>query len=310
MKIIIFGGSGYLGRMLHHHFDQQGHEVLIIGRKPAKPGGKTWDGKNLGRWIHDLEGADVVVNLAGRNVNCRYHGKNKREIFESRINATRTLGQAIHCATRPPKVWLQMSTATIYAHTFNRSNDEARGTIGGNEFGAPKAWRFSTDVAKAWEEEADHWSRPGTRLVKLRTAMILSPHAGGVLHMLARLAKLGFGGHSGDGSQYVSWMHYKDFLASIDWVLSQNDLFGPVNLAAPQPLPNKSFMGFLRRALGMKWGVSSPHWMLAIGAFFLRTETELLLKSRRVVPGRLLNSGFNFAFPAWESAAADLCRDL
>jgi uncharacterized protein (TIGR01777 family) len=253
-----------------------------------------------------LDGANVVVNLAGRSVNCRYNAENRRLIKESRVDSTRVVGQAIAQARQPPPVWLQMSTATIYAHRFDAANDEASGIMGGLEPDTPDTWRFSIEVATAWEQALDGAVTPHTRKVKLRSAMVMSPDRGGVFDVLLGLVRRGLGGTAGNGRQYVSWIHGQDFVRAIDWLI-EHDLEGPVNLAAPNPVPNAEFMRALRQAWGSRFGLPAARWMLEVGAVFMRTETELVLKSRRVVPGRLLQAGFTFDFPDWPAAALDLC---
>jgi uncharacterized protein (TIGR01777 family) len=253
-----------------------------------------------------VDGADVVINLAGRSVNCRYTPANRRSILQSRIESTRAVGQAIAGARHPPRVWLQASTATIYAHRHDAPNDEATGILGGSEPNAPDTWRFSIDVATAWERTLDEAEVPATRKVKLRSAMIMSPDQGGIFDTLLGLVRRGLGGTAGDGRQYISWIHHEDFVAALYWIIDQAELSDAVNVAAPNPLPNREFMRALRRASGIPIGLPASYWMLELGAFFLRTETELILKSRRVVPGRLLQSGFAFRHPTWPEAATDL----
>jgi uncharacterized protein (TIGR01777 family) len=249
-----------------------------------------------------------VINLAGRSVNCRYSPENRRAIKESRVNSTRIVGEAIARAARPPRVWLQMSTATIYAHRFDAPNDEATGRLGGTEPDAPDTWRFSLDVATSWERAVDEAATPQTRKVKMRAAMIMSPDAGGVFDTLLRLVRFGLGGQSGDGRQYVSWIHDEDFVRAVKWLIEHDELAGAINLAAPNPLPNAEFMRALREAWGVRVGLPATRLMLEAGAFLLRSETELILKSRRVVPRRLSESGFEFHFRTWPEAARDLCR--
>jgi len=308
MKIVIPGGSGQVGTILARHLAACGHEVVILSRSQHVSPWRLvpWDGETPGEWSHELEGADVVINLAGRSVNCRYHAKNRREILDSRVHSTRAVGQAIARASRPPRVWLQAGTATIYAHRYEAPNDETTGIVGGEEPNAPETWRFSIEVAKAWEQAATDIATPGTRKVILRSAMTMSPDPDGVFDVLLGLVRRGLGGRSGDGRQFVSWIHDHDFVRSIDWIIEHNDLEGPINLAAPEPLPNDAFMRAIRAAWGTRLGLPATRWMLEIGTWFLRTETELILKSRRVVPGRLLESGFTFAFPHWPEAARDL----
>jgi uncharacterized protein (TIGR01777 family) len=205
-------------------------------------------------------------------------------------------------------VWLQASTATIYAHRYDSPNDEHSGILGGGEPDAPDSWRFSIDVARAWERAFEESVVDGTRKVALRSAMTLSPDRGGVFDALLGLARCGLGGRAGDGRQFISWIHYDDFIAAVRWLIERDDLDGAVNVAAPNPLPNEEFMQVLRKACGVRLGLPATKWMLEIGAVFMRTETELILKSRRVVPARLLEDGFAFKYPDWRDAAIDLCR--
>ena len=311
-KVVIPGGSGQVGGILARALGELGWEVVVLSRSPGSGRGPGrvvgWDGRTLGGWAAEVDGADVVVNLAGRSVDCRYSARHRREILDSRVDSTRVVGEAIGQAKRPPRVWLQAGTATIYAHRFDAPNDEATGRIGGSEPDASDSWRFSIAVALAWEAALAEAETPATRKVVLRSAMIMSPDPGGVFAVLRRLVRLGLGGRAGSGEQYVSWIHEADFIAAVRWLIDRDDLSGPVNIAAPDPRPNAEFMRALRRASGVPVGLPAVPWMLELGAFALRTETELLLKSRRVVPRRLLDSGFRFQFPTWPEAAADLCQ--
>lgn len=309
MKIVIPGGSGQVGTVLARSFHSRGDEVLVLSRSRAQAPWRveSWDGETLGKWAAELDGADVVINLAGRSVNCRYHAENRNLIMESRIRSTRAVGQAIAQAKRPPRIWLQASTATIYAHRYDAPNDEAGGILGGNEPDTPDTWRFSIEVALSWERALDEAIVPNTRKVKLRSAMTMSPDRDGIFDTLLRLVRFGLGGRSGDGRQYISWIHSVDFVRAIDWLIEHHQIEGAVNLAAPNPLPNAEFMSVLREAWGIRFGLPAAEWMLEIGARLLKTETELILKSRRVVPGRLLREGFSFQFPTWPEAARDLC---
>jgi uncharacterized protein (TIGR01777 family) len=309
MKVVIPGGSGQVGTVLARAFHADGHDVIVLSRRPGMQPWRivNWDGSTLGDWRREIDGCDVVINLAGRSVNCRYSARNRREILESRVLSTRVVGQAIAEASRPPRVWLQASTATIYAHRYDKPNDEHSGVLGGSEPGAPGTWRFSIDVARAWEKTFDAAVTGKTRKVLLRSAMTMSPDAGGIFDTLLNLVRRGLGGSAGDGRQYVSWIHYQDFIAAVRWLIGRDDIHGVVNVAAPNPLPNAEFMRRLREACGMRFGLPATGWMLEIGAVALRTETELILKSRRVVPTRLLEHGFTFAYPYWAQAAKDLC---
>lgn len=313
MKVVLPGGSGQVGMVLARAFVARGDEVVVLTRSGGRQSGGgarcvVWDGRTLGGWAAELEGADVVINLAGRSVNCRYTPENRRAIIDSRVESTGVLGQAIRAAARPPRVWLQASTATIYAHRFDAPNDEATGIMGGMEPGVPETWRFSIEVATQWERAAAEFDPlPATRRVLLRSAIIMSPDEGGAFAMLLRLVRLGLGGQNGDGRQFVSWIHEADFVRAVLWLIEHEEMDGPVNLAAPSPLPNVEFMRALRHAWGMPIGLPAFEWMLAIGAFFLRTETELILKSRRVISTRLAEHGFEFQYADWPAAARELC---
>lgn len=310
MKVVIPGGTGQVGTVLARAFHAAGHQVVVLSRRPHTAPWRVaaWDGRGGGAWTSELEGADAVINLAGRSVNCRYTASNRQAILTSRVASTRAVGLAITRAERPPTAWLQMSTATIYSHRFDAPNDEDTGVLGGGERDAPDTWRFSIEVAKAWEEAAAEIPTPRTRKVLLRSAMVMSPDRGGVFDTLLGLVRRGLGGRAGSGRQYISWIHDADFVRAVSWLLDHEQISGAVNLAAPGPLPNAVFMRALREAWGMPIGLPATEWMVAIGAMLMRSETELVLKSRRVVPGRLLAEGFTFEFPEWPSAARDLCR--
>lgn len=310
MKVIIPGGSGQVGTVLGHAFHERGDEVIILSRTQtnAVPWRVVqWDGETLGEWASEFENADAVINLAGQSVNCRYTQENRRIIIDSRVKSTQVVGQAISESKSPPRVWLQASTATLYAHRYDAPNDEATGIIGGSEPNAPDTWRFSIDVVKKWEREVNAAATPNTRKVLMRSAIVMTPNPGGPFDILLRLVRFGLGGSSGDGKQYVSWIHDLDFVRAVDWLIHHEELEGALNLAAPNPLPNAEFMQTLRRAWGIPLGLPATEWMLELGAWALRSETELILKSRRVVPSRLLDSGVTFQFPTWAEAATDLC---
>ena len=308
LRIVLTGGSGQVGNLLASHFHGQGQHVVVIARsvRPAPWQVVRWDGTSLGDWASHLEGADVLINLAGRSVNCRYTSANRSAIKDSRIHTTRLLGQAMTGMTRPPRLWMNASTATIYRHTLDRPMDEETGEIGGHEPNAPNTWRFSIDVATSWEEAFFSSVTPETRKIALRSAMVMSPDRGGIFGELLRLVRFGLGGTAGSGRQFVSWIHGGDFLRSIEHLIAHEECAGAFNLASPHPLPNREFMRTLRQAWGAPLGLPATVWMLELGAWFLRTETELILKSRRVVPGRLLQAGFEFQFPDWPAAARNL----
>lgn len=310
MKLILPGGSGQVGTLLARVFHAEGHEVVILGRtnKDTKWRSLIWDAKTLGSWAAELNGADVVINLAGKNVNCRYTPENQQEILSSRVDSTRVVGEAIAQADNPPKLWLQSSTATIYSHRYDAANDELTGIIGGAEPNAPEKWRFSIEVAKAWERAVDEAHTPNTRKIKLRSAMIMSPDRSGIFDTLLRLVRFGLGGKAGNGKQYVSWIHEKDFVAAIHWLIEHDSFEGVVNLSSPHPLPFAEFMKVLRESWGMPIGLPATRWMLELGTLLLRTETELVLKSRRVVPKRLEQGGFQFHYPEWSEASKELIK--
>ena len=218
MKIVIAGGTGQVGQVLRRAFSSAGHDIVILTRSDGSVADARfvrWDGTDAGQWANELNGADLLINLAGRSVNCRYNPRNRRDIIDSRVNSTRVLGEAASKVKNPPRVWLQSSTATIYAHTYGASNDEFTGIIGGNEPDVPETWRFSIDVATAWEKAFDQVHVPGMRKVKLRSAMVMSPDKGGVFDTLLTLVKRGLGGRAGDGRQYVSWIHERDFVRAL-----------------------------------------------------------------------------------------------
>jgi hypothetical protein len=310
-KLVLAGGSGFLGRLLVNWFDRSGWEVAVLTRQGSAKTGPAravvWDGSTLGDWAHELDGSSALVNLAGLSVNCRYHALNRQAIFASRVNSTCVLGRAVQACARPPRVWLNSSTATIYKHSYDRPMDEASGLIAGS----PEAKDlFSVDVAKAWEQAFDEATAPETRKVALRTAMVFSTHQGTVYRVLRRLVRCGLGGAMDGGRQYASWLHQTDFCRAIEWLIDRDDFAGAVNLAAPQPLSNREMMRTIRAACHMPIGLPARRWMLEVGALVLQTETELIIKSRRVVPARLVDAGFEFRFPDLASAVEDLERRL
>jgi uncharacterized protein len=304
-RIILAGGSGFLGNALARKFVARGDEVIVLTRAPESrsDGVKEvlWDAKSVGEWAAHVDGADVVINLTGKSVDCRYTEKNRRAIIESRVNSTRAVGEAIARCAKPPRIWLNASSATLYKHVFDRQMDES-----GETGATPEAKdAFSIAVIRQWEGALDEARTPNTRKVALRITMVFGPDDG-VFPVLRRLARLGLGGKLGTGRQYVSWIHVEDFCRAIEWIIEREDLRGPVNIAAPNPLPNAEMMRLVRKACGVPFGLPATEWMLEIGAFFLRTETELILKSRRVVPGKLLASCFHFHFSHLENALGDL----
>ncbi|MGD0740914.1 MAG: TIGR01777 family oxidoreductase [Terracidiphilus sp.] len=314
-RIVLPGGSGQVGRMLARFFQERGHHVTVLTRGPYTAPWTTvhWDGQTLGPWVETLEAADVCIHLSGRSINCRYTARNRRELHDSRVGPTRLLHQAFACLANPPRLWMNASTATIYRHSLDKAMDEATGEIGGNEpiskrRRAPEKWNWTVQLVKDWESAFFGTATPRTRKIALRTALVFSPAPGSVFASLSHLVRAGLGGTQGNGRQMVSWMHETDYARALEFLMDHDEIDGPVNLCAPNPLSNREFMAELREAWGMPNGLPAPAALLAIGMFFLRTEPELVLKSRYVVPGRLLDAGFQFEFPTWPEAAADLVR--
>jgi len=315
LRIVLPGGSGQVGRMLARFFQERGHHVTVLTRGPYTASWQTvhWDGQSLGPWVETLEGADVCIHLSGSSINCRYTARNRRELYDSRIGPTRLLHQAFACLVNPPRLWMNASTATIYRHSLDKAMDEASGEIGGNELisrrrRAPEKWNWTVQLVRDWESAFFATATPRTRKIALRTALVFSPAPGSVFAELSHLVRAGLGGTQGNGRQLVSWMHESDYACALEFLMDHEEIDGPVNLCAPHPLPNREFMAALREAWDVPNGLPAPATLLAIGMFFLRTEPELVLKSRYVVPGRLLDTGFQFEFPTWPEAAADLVR--
>ena len=297
--IVIAGGNGFLGEHLRRHFAGLGYRVVIISRSGAAgPDAVRWDARTLGPWAAELEGAAALINMAGRTVDCRYTAANRREILASRLDSTRVLGEAVAACARPPQVWLNSSTATIYADTPGDlpANTEAAGVIGTG---------FSVGVATAWE--AAFWAAktPATRRVALRTSIVLGPD-GGAFPVMARLARAGLCSPQGTGRQWISWLHVADFCRAVTFLATQTSESGAFNVCAPNPLPNSAFNALLAQELRPLLRLPQPAWLLEMGAFMLRTETELILKSRKVYPQRLLALGFVFDFPTCGAAVRDL----
>jgi len=315
LRIVLPGGSGQVGQVLARYFQMQGHHVTVLTRGPYAAPWQTvhWDGKTVGPWTEYLEGADVCINLSGRSVNCRLTPENRKAIYNSRIDSTRLVGKVIAGLSDPPKLWMNAATATIYRNALDRAMDEASGELGGHELiskrrHAPETWDFSIRVAKDWEAAFFESQTPHTRKVALRTSIAFSPTPGSAFGIMSNLVRLGLGGRQGSGRQFISWIHESDLARAVDFLIDHAEIDGPVNLAAPNPLPNREFMAALRDAWDMPNGLPAPALAIELGAFFMRTESELVLKSRRVVPGRLLDAAFEFEFPDWPEAAEDLVR--
>jgi uncharacterized protein (TIGR01777 family) len=305
-SIVIAGGSGCVGKIFTAYFTAKGYEVFVFSRTRIAIAKRvrwiSWDGRTVGPWSEHLDSATAVINLAGRSVNCRYTAKNRREMMDSRIFSTKVLGAAIARCAHPPRVWLNASTATIYKHSFEKPMDE-NGEIGAT----PEAKdAFSVEIARAWQRAFDDAKTPATRKISLRMAMVLAPLENSVYPVLRRLVKTGLGGTMASGRQFVSWIHEHDLCRAIEWLIENEAFSGHVNLAAPHPLPNREMMQTLRRVLRMPFGLPAAEWMLELGAIVLRTETELIIKSRRVVPKRLIDCGFSFKYRTFEDAAREI----
>lgn len=307
-KIILAGGTGFIGQALAARWGKENHVVILTrgGQKllSVQDGYNItywrWDGVNVEKhWADEIEGADLVVNLAGRSVNCRYTTKNKQEIFDSRTNATKALGQAIRGSVVPPRLWINAASATIYRHAEDRPQDEDTGEFHND---------FSVLVCKRWEKTFSEQRTPFTRKVALRIAITLGE--GGVMIPYLNLVKWGLGGRQGNGRQMYSWVHVEDVARSMEWFLDHPDLEGVYNVVAPGPVPNREFMATLRKATGHRAGLPAPAWLLKMGAVLIGTETELILKSRWVLPTRLTKTGFRFQYEDLNSALEAIVHKL
>lgn len=304
-KLIIPGGSGFLGLQLARHFGAKGWSVYILSRQKKESEGNIhflyWDGKTLGAWAEEIDGADAMVNMAGRTVNCRYNETNKKQILDSRIDSTRVLGEAVAQVSNKPKVWINSSSATIYQDTRGNlpANNEYDGKIGTD---------FSMNICKAWEKEFRAAASDHVRKIALRTAIVIGKEPGGAMEYLINLSKLWLGGTQGGGQQFISWVHLNDFGRVVEFLIEQEHISGVINCAAPNPVTNQNFMEELRNAVGRSWGLPMPKPLLELGAIFLRTQTELVLKSRKVVSKRLEEEGFEFEYSNIQAAFKEICK--
>lgn len=301
-KIILAGGSGFLGDIIIDHFRNSTTQIIVLTRGKERTEKNVryinWDGKTLSGWINEIEASDALINLTGKSVDCRYTEKNKQEIIRSRVDATHILSEAVlHCTT-PPKVWLNAASATIYRYSEDKDMTEESIELGTG---------FSVDVCKQWESTFNKINTPNTRKIILRITMVLGKK-GGVIPVLKNLTRKGLGGTMGSGKQYISWIHEKDFLNVILHLINNANSSGVYNIAAPQPLTNQKFMQKMRRSLHVPFGLPAYSWMLEIGAFFMRTETELVLKSRKVISKRLQEEGYVFEYPSVDSALKELLQ--
>jgi hypothetical protein len=300
-RVILAGGSGFLGQELAAALNERGYEIVVLGRGRSRTVGSTrhvqWDGHTLGDWAHEIEGAKAIVNLTGRSVNCRHTPEHRREIMESRVNSVRVLGEAVGRSAAPPAVWVQASSLAIYGDAGDRWCDED----------SPHAEGFSEEVCKRWEAELERISAPGLRKVVMRIGIVLDARKG-ALPVLARLTRLFLGGRVGHGRQYISWIHVADLVRMFVKAIERPDLSGVFNVTGPNPVTNAEFMSELRRALHRPWSPPVPALATRIGAFFMRTEPSLALSGRRCRPKRFLENGFQFEFPTLRGALADLYR--
>jgi uncharacterized protein (TIGR01777 family) len=287
-KVILAGGSGFIGNILARHFMGKGDEVIVLTRKGNSIINNIkhmhWDGCTTGEWVNELEGSNVLINLTGKGVNCRYNEKHKKEIFRSRLDATRVLGIALEMLNSPPPLWINAASATIYRHAEDRPQDEYTGELGTG---------FSVDVCKQWEATFLKQKIQGVRQIGLRIAIVLGK-GGGVIPYFLNLTRFGLGGRQGNGKQYFSWVHENDVTGVIDFLIERKELEGIFNVSAPNPIQNSEFMQRVRSVVKMRFGLPAPIWALKIGVWLLRTETELILKSRWVIPTRLVNEGYKF----------------
>jgi len=304
MKVIIAGGTGFLGGELTKHFSSKGDEVIVLTRSEKPPTDSAryvqWNGRMIDSWVEELEGSELLINLTGKSVDCRYTEKNKTEIMRSRVDATTILGRAIEQAIIPPRLWINASTATIYRYSTDQEMDEYTGEIGSD---------FSMSVANAWEEALYRSHTPKTRKVALRISLVLG-ESGGVYPVFKRLAKFGVAGKMGSGKQRFAWIHIKDVLRIVDFIHEKENLEGAVNCTAPDVPTNAEFLRLFRNSLGVSIGIPQPKWLLKIGAILIGTESELILKSRWVIPLKLKDEGFVFKFDTPEKALNDLAKKV
>ncbi|PKV52694.1 hypothetical protein ATE84_4814 [Aquimarina sp. MAR_2010_214] len=290
-KIVIAAGTGFLGKILIAYFKTKVESITILTRGKSRTENNVqfmhWDAKTTGDWVHALENAEIIINLTGKSVDCRYTQKNKDLILNSRVTSTAILGEAISKCKNPPKIWLNSSTATIYRHSLDKEMDEINGEIGTG---------FSVDVATSWEKTFFNQQTPKTRKVALRTSIVLGKK-GGALPPILNLTRIGLGGKQGNGNQKLSWIHELDFARSIEFIIKNPGIKGVINIVSPKPVTNSVFMKTLRGVVKIPLGIPISKPILEFGARIIKTETELILKSRNVIPSKLMNNGFQFLYP-------------
>ena len=309
MKVVIPGGSGSLGQAIARSLTASGHEVVILSRGGRAASGRPvhWDACTLGDWAQELDGADAVIVLAGKSVNCQHTPAAREEMRRSRLESVAVVGKAMAACNRPPHTWLQASSATVYSHRYDAPNDEEHGRIIARSPDTPEHWRHSVELVQDWERAAQTACPAETRLSLLRIAMVMALGPDETFNLLYTLARRGLGGPIAGGRQMMSWIHEVDLVRAVEFVLDHRELKGPVNIASPHPLSQREFMRVLRQSAGIPIGLPATAWMLELGTRVLKTESELILKSRFVVPGRLSAAGFEFEFARWADAAHDLC---
>jgi uncharacterized protein (TIGR01777 family) len=300
-RIVITAANGFLGDNLCMYFAKS-YEVIALVRTllPNKVNITyvQWDGKTLGDWKSYFEGAHALINLAGKSVDCRYHEENKRLILKSRLESTRVLGEAIESCKVKPTIWINSASATIYAHSLENANSESKHVIGSG---------FSVDVCKQWEKSFFEFIDDDVRQVALRTTIVLGED-GGAFPVMKKMVKFLLGGKQGKGNQMISWIHIDDFNKAVDHVVSHKEIEGVINIGSPNPIRNEAFMKKLRSACKRPFGLPAPKWLLKFGARIIKTETELILKSRFIQPEKLIESGFEFSYPTIDSAMSDLVK--
>jgi len=308
MKIVIPGGTGFLGQLLTKSFLSEGHEVVILSRNDTNPCDARvvpWDGATLGEWAKEIEGADAVINLAGQSVKCLYTDKQIKTLRSSRVKPTQVIGQAIKQANQPPSIWLQMSSAAIYAHSFNTPNDEETGKIG-EAPDIPSVWKKIVKLVQDWEEALETASTKNTRKVIMRQSVVMAVQPQGAFNIFLWLCRWGLGGSIAGGKQMISWINADDFVKSIKFLLQNNSIEGPVNICSPHPISQAEYMKVLRNVVGSRFGIPATKWMIELSSYIMQIDSELSLKSRYVVPKVLLDNQFSFQFPDWKDAAKNL----
>ena len=308
MKIVIPGGTGFLGQLLVNSLLSEDHEIVVFSRSGTHSSQARlvpWDACTLGEWAREIDGADVVINLTGKSVKCLYTDKVLKILRDSRVNSTRVVGQAIKQAKKPPKVWIQMSTAAIYAHSFDTPNDEENGKIG-EEPHIPAVWKKIVHLVQDWEEALFSLSTDQTRKVVVRCGVVMGLKEGSAFDIFLKLSRWGLGGTIASGKQMVSWVHETDFVTAIKFLMQNNTIKGPVNICSPYPVPQKEFMRILREEVGVKFSLPAPRWMIELSSYLIGIDSELSLKSRYVIPKVLSDNKYLFQFPQWEEAAKDL----